>query len=377
MPDVVSAPASSTGVRTCCAALLALALAACGAGNDTGGPAGGQPAAVVTTTTVSVQPFNDRIRALGTVKARESVEVTAKVSEVVERVHFESGDVVAAGAPLVTLSGQQQHAALAAARATADEADRMLKRQQELAAQQLIARATLDTQRAVRDSALAQMRQIEANLADRVVRAPFAGVLGLRQVSPGALITPGTVIATLDDLSSVYVDFPVPEAHLANVAEGQYITGTSTAWRGLAFEGKVSNVGSRVDPSSRAFSVRADFDNPERLLRPGMLMQIELERAEREALLVPEISVVQVGRESFVYRVRPDSTVEQVVVGIGSRAGGMAEIVGGIVPGDRIVVDGTGKLRDGVAIVEADPRTPAGDTSELGGTGVVDEAGGD
>src|SRR5690606_40928201 len=107
--------------------------------------------------------------------------------------HFESGDVVAAGAPLVTLSGQQQHAALAAARATADEADRMLKRQQELAAQQLIARATLDTQRAVRDSALAQMRQIEANLADRVVRAPFNGVLGVPQVSPGAPVTAGTV----------------------------------------------------------------------------------------------------------------------------------------------------------------------------------------
>ncbi len=350
MPHAVPTPRFAR--KACCAALLTLALAACSAGE--GGPGGGgAPAAVVTTTTVAMRPFNDRIRALGTVQARESVEVTAKVSEVVERVHFESGDVVAAGAPLVTLSGQQQQAALAAARATADEADRMLKRQQELAAQQLIASATLDTQRATRDSALAQVRQIQANLADRTIRAPFGGVLGVRQVSPGALITPGTVIATLDDLSSVYVDFPVPEAQLANVAVGQRITGTSTAWRGRGFEGVVSNVGSRVDPASRAFSVRADFANPERLLRPGMLLEIELERAERQALLVPEIAVVQVGRDTFVYRVRPDDTVEQVTVAIGSRVAGQAEVTAGLAEGDRIVVDGTGKLRPGGSIVEA------------------------
>ena len=366
------APIFRSGPKACCAILLALALVACGAGGGAESQGAGPPAVVVTTAVVSTQPFNDRIRALGTVKAREAVEVTAKVSETVDRVHFESGDVVAAGAPLVTLSGEQQQAALAAARATAEEADRMLKRQQELAAQQLIARATLDTQRATRDSALAQVRQIQANLSDRVVRAPFAGVLGVRQVSPGALITPGTVIATLDDLSSVYVDFPVPEAHLSHVASGQRITGTSTAWRGRGFEGVVSNVGSRVDATSRAFSVRADFENPEHLLRPGMLMQIELERTEREALLIPEIAVVQVGRESFVYRVRPDATVEQVAVMIGSRAGGMAEIVSGLEPGERIVVDGTGKLRDGSAIVEAGRgEVDAGevDTSETGGSG--------
>lgn len=351
------APAFRTAGRAGLAALLALALAACSGGDAAGGP-GGPPPAMVTTTTVAIQPFNDRIRALGTVKARESVEVTAKVSETVERVHFESGDVVEAGAPLVTLSGRQQEAALAAARAAAEEAERMFRRQEGLAAQQLVARATLDAQRALRDSAQAQVRQIEANLADRVIRAPFGGVLGVRQVSPGALITPGTVIATLDDLSTVYVDFPVPEGQLANVAVGQRITGTSSAWRARGFEGVVSNVGSRVDPVSRAFNVRADFDNPERLLRPGMLVQVELERAERDALLVPEIAVVQVGRDSFVYRVRPDDTVEQVVVAIGSRAAGMAEVTAGLEPGDRIVVDGTGKLRDGARIVEAGDGQP-------------------
>ncbi|HEY4530491.1 MAG TPA: efflux RND transporter periplasmic adaptor subunit [Luteimonas sp.] len=372
MPHVV--PPVRPARKAASAMLFALVLAACSAGGEGTGQ-GGMQAAVVTTTTVAVGPFNDRIRALGTVQARESVEVTAKVSEVVERVHFESGDVVAAGAPLVTLSGQQQQAALAAARATAEEADRMLDRQEGLAAQQLIARATLDTQRATRDSARAQVRQIEANLADRTIRAPFGGVLGVRQVSPGALITPGTVIATLDDLSSVYVDFPVPESQLANVAVGQRILGTSTAWRGRGFEGVVSNVGSRVDPNTRAFNVRADFPNPERLLRPGMLVEIELERAERQALLVPEIAIVQVGRESFVYRVRPDDTVEQVTVAIGSRVAGQAEITAGLSEGDRIVVDGTGKLRAGASIVEAG-RGAAGDTGEDAGEAASESTGG-
>ena len=380
MPHAPSRRSGPRGRRAFLPALLAtLALAACGDGGPAGaGGAGGAPAAVVTTATVSVQPFNERIRALGTVKARESVDVTAKVSETVERVHFDSGDVVAAGAPLVTLSGRQQQAALAAARATADEADRMVRRQQELAARQLVARATLDAQRATRDSALAQVRQIEANLQDRVVRAPFAGVLGVRQVSPGALITPGTVIATLDDLSMVHVDFPVPEGQLAHVAVGQRITGTSTAWGARDFEGVVSHVGSRVDPASRAFMVRADFANAEGLLRPGMLLQVSLERGARDALLVPEIAVVQVGRDSFVYRVDGEATARQVAVTIGARAGGMAEVTAGLAPGDRIVVDGTGKLRDGAAIVEAaaGPDAAGDGAADTDGDGDAPAAGG-
>jgi membrane fusion protein (multidrug efflux system) len=339
------------------ASVCAVALAACG-GQDAAPARGAESSVVVTTTSVAVRPFNDRIRALATVKARESVDVTAKVSETVDRVHFESGDDVSAGAPLVTLSGQQQDAALAAARATATEADRLYRRQQELAAQQLIARASLDTQAAMRDSARAQVRQIEANLRDRVIRAPFAGVLGIRQVSAGALVTPGTLIATLDDIARVHVDFPVPEAQLAHVAAGQRVSATSTAWPGRAFEGTVSIVDSRVDPATRAVTVRADFANDARLLRPGMLLQVELERPSRDALLVPEISIVQVGRDSFVYRVKADDTVEQAVIEIGARAAGSAEVIRGLSAGDRIVVDGTGKLRPGLAIREAE-RAPA------------------
>lgn len=333
--------------------LAGLLLSGCGEDQANAGEGGERSATTVTTGRVQQMPWSDTIRALGTVRARESVDVTAKVSETVQRVHFESGDEVAAGAPLVTLSGQQQQAALAAAQATAEEADRLYRRQSELAAQQLVARASLDAQRATRDATRAQVAQIQANLRDRVIRAPFAGVLGIRQVSPGALVTPGTVVASLDDIARVYVDFPVPETELAKLGVGQRLTGSTSAWPGKTFNGLVSTIDARVDAGTRAVTVRGDFPNPSRELRAGMLVQVVLERPERPALVVPEIAIVQVGRDSFVYRVKPDDTVEQVKVEIGGRNEGRAEITAGLKQGERIVVDGTGKLRPGMLVAEA------------------------
>lgn len=339
-----------------------LALAACGgdkasSGGPGGGPGGGQGGGdrPVQVTTARLQPesFAERISAIGTVKARESVTITAKVSELVQQVHFDSGDEVRAGAPLITLSDRQQQAALAEAQASADEAERLYRRQSELAAQQLIARSQLDNQRATRDAAKARVAQIRAQLADRVIRAPFSGVLGLRQVSTGALVTPGVAIATLDDLARVYVDFPLPEAQLSMAAPGRAIRGTAAAWPQREFTGAIAIIDARIDPATRAVMVRADLPNPERLLRPGMLVNVELPGATREALLVPEIAVVQVGRESFLYRVKDDGSVERVDVVIGARSGGKAEVMEGAKAGDRIVVDGTGKLRPGAKIVEA------------------------
>ena len=341
-----------------CASVLLAGLAACG--QEEAPAAGQQRPVTVTAATVRMQPWSDTVQALGTVKGRESVTVTAKVSETVQRVHFDSGDAVTAGAPLVTLSGQAQQAGLAEAQASANEAQKLYQRQSELASQQLIARSALDSQRATRDAANARVRQIRAQLGDRTIRAPFAGVLGLRQVSPGSLVTPGTVIATLDDIARVYVDFPVPESMLANVAAGQSLTGNSVAYPGRSFEGNVSTVDSRIDPATRAVTVRGDFANPDGALRPGMLMQVSLHRPERQALLVPEISVVQVGNSTFVYRLMADGSAERADIKIGARRDGLAEVTSGLKPGERIVVDGTGKLRPGSkVVVEGDAKPGA------------------
>lgn len=345
--------------RPACLLVALVSIVACGKKEaEARGQGGGDRPIPVTTQVVRQQPWSDTILALGTAKARESVTVTAKVSETVQRVHFDSGDIVARGAPLITLSGQRQQASLAEAQAAADEANRLFRRQSELAEQQLIARASLDTQRATRDVALARVAQVRAEIGDRTLRAPFAGVLGMRQVSPGSLVTPGTAIATLDDVSRVYVDFPVPEAQLANLATGQALNAHSAAYPDRNFDGLVSTVDARVDASTRAVTVRGDFPNPDGALRPGMLLEVQLSRPERQALVVPEIALVQVGRDTFVYRVKADGSVEQAKVEIGGRTAGKVEVTGGVNAGDKIVVDGTGKLRDGAKVVEGAAAAP-------------------
>ena len=336
--------------------LLGALLTACGKDEAAkpGGPGGrgGGPVPVVVET-VAAQEWTDALRALGTVHAREAVTITAKVSETVQQVHFESGQQVARGAPLVTLSGQQQQAALASAEAALGEAEQLFLRLQQLVEQQLIARAALDAQRATRDAARAQVAQVRANLSDRVIRAPFAGVLGIRQVSPGALVTPGTPIATLDDVSRVFVDFPVPETELADVGPGQALVGRVATYGERSFDGTVATVSTRLDSASRAATVRGDFPNADGALKPGMLVEVSLSRGTRQALVVPEIAVQQIGSETFVWRVKSDDTVEKANVEVGGRVPGKVMLKAGVEAGQRIVTAGMGKLQAGATVAAA------------------------
>ncbi len=312
-----------------------------------------QEAAVVTTTRVAPVEWTDRIEALGTARANESVTITAKVNETVVRVNFDSGDVVEAGQVLVDLSGRIELAELEEARVNLREADQQYRRQQQLAAERLIPASQLDTQRAARDSAQARLDAIRARLADRIITAPFNGVLGLRQVSPGTVLRPGDPIATLDDISIVKLDFSVPEAFLSSLRPGQEVRARSVAWPDAVFVGLVRSLDSRVDPITRAVVVRAEIDNADHRLRPGMLLTVEVNQAPRRTLALPELSLVQVGRQAFVFKVDEDMSVRQVAVRIGARRPGEVEILEGLVAGDRVVVEGTVKLREGSLVVEA------------------------
>jgi membrane fusion protein (multidrug efflux system) len=347
----------------------ALALSACGQRAAPGAGAGaagqGRPVAVVTTT-VATRPWVDAIEALGTTKANESVTLTAKVTETVDRVAFDDGDFAEAGQVLVDLSGRAEVASLEEARAAFKEAQQQYDRQSGLVQQGTIARSQLDTQVALRDAARARMEAIRARLADRVITAPFSGVLGFRQVSPGTLVTPGTVITTIDDVSTIKLDFSVPETFLAALEPEQEIGATSVAFPGRAFRGAVSSIDSRVDPVTRAVIVRAMIPNPDNALRPGMLLSVRLNQRPRDALAIPELALVQVGADSFVYRVMDDSTIEQARVVTGARRRGEVEVVEGLAAGDRIVVEGTVKLRPGAKVVPvaAADAQPAATASE-------------
>ena len=313
------------------------------------------PATIVVMSKVAPVEWRDTIEALGTARANESVTLTAKVSETVRKVGFDSGDVVRAGDVIVDLSSGAQLAGLEEARAAYQEAERQLARGQELAQKQLISASLLDTQRSTRDAAKARMDVVRASLSDRVITAPFDGILGLRRVSPGSLVTPGTPIATLDDISVIKLDFTVPERYLAVLSKGQDVAAHSDTYPDRDFAGKVASVDSRVDPVTRSVTVRAELPNPDRLLRPGMLLSVRLYQAPRMTIVVPEIAVIQVGTDAFVYRVAEDQTASRVKVALGARRRGEVEIASGLSAGDTIVTEGAVKLRDGARVASAPP----------------------
>jgi membrane fusion protein, multidrug efflux system len=350
--------------------LASLLLFAAGCGSDVPPAAGGgngPRATPVITAEVRQQQWSDTIEALGTARANESLTLSAKVSETVERVNFEDGDLATEGMVLVDLSGRAEVASLEEAQAAYTEALQQFERLNELVGQGTVARSALDSAIATRDAARARMNAIRARLSDRVITAPFAGLLGFRQVSPGTLVTPGTAIATLDDISVIKLDFSVPETFLAALAPGQRIEARSAAWAGQVFEGVVSTLDSRVDPVTRAIVVRAEIPNKDAKLRPGMLLTVSLQQAPRPLLAVPELALVQVGTTQSVFRLADDGSVEQVTVRSGSRRRGEVEIVEGLAAGDRIVVEGVGKLRPGMRVADVGPDAAAPQAASDGG----------
>jgi membrane fusion protein (multidrug efflux system) len=332
-----------------------IALAACSRSTAPSAPGNAPAAITVTTATIAPTAWVDVIEAVGTSKAREAVTLTAKITETVRKVNFTDGQRVAAGDVLVELTSGQQVAGLAEAQATARDAERLMTRNQDLVRQGTVSRQVFDTAQATHDSTRARVALLRAQLSDRVVTAPFAGVLGLRQVSAGSLVTPGTVITTLDDIDVVNVDFALPERHLAAVASGQVITAHSDAYPGRDFAGKVVSLDSRIDPVTRAFQVRAEVPNADQALRAGMLLNVDVLRPERNVIAVPEIAIVQVGRDSFVFQVGADDVAKRIPVTLGTRRRGEVEVTEGLDAGARIVIDGTVKLRDGVKVSEAAP----------------------
>lgn len=329
--------------------LMALALTACN--KDTAGPT----ARAGTPLPVLVQPVTrsdwvDRIQALGTARASESVTLTAKTAETVSRVNFSDGQTVAAGDVLVELTDRTEVAQLKEAQAAFVESEKQYERLRGLVKQGTVTQSQVDQQLAARDSARARTEAIRVRLSDRVVTAPFAGVLGFRMVSPGTLVQPGTVITTLDDTRVIKVDFSIPETFLAAVVVGQRIEAKSSAYPDRTFEGIVTSLDSRVDPVSRAIMVRAEIPNPERLLKPGMLLGVDLLNRPRVSLTVPEISLSALRERAFVYRVGDDMTAHEVEVRIGARRSGEVEILDGLSAGDLVVTDGLVRMRDGARV---------------------------
>ncbi len=321
---------------------------------------------------VSPRTFADRTEAIGTVSANESVTVTPGVTERVSRVLFEDGEHVEPGQVLVELEHTEESAAVEEARIDVEEQSRQLERVKSLHRQNLVSQEDLDLAQGYLDAASARLQAAEARLKDRIIVAPFAGVLGIRRVSPGGLVSPGSEITTLDDLSVVKVDFTVPEASLAELAVGQSVQARCAPWPDDIFRGSVTSIDSRVDPTTRAVAVQARIPNPKGRLRGGMLMTVDLTCCEREALGVPERALLSYADKQYVYVVRDDNTAVQREIELGTRNVGWVEVVDGLEPGEVVVVDGLLNLRDGARVrvesTEATGEPPAG-LPEQGGEG--------
>jgi membrane fusion protein (multidrug efflux system) len=322
-----------------------------GAGGAPGAGAGraSQMPVGVVAVPVRAEKISFEIEALGTTHANESVDITSKVVNQVTAVRFDEGQQVSRGQVLVELDSAQVRADLAAAEAALAESRSQYDRSRELYTTKVLSDSQIEQIEAAYKANDARVASARARVNDTVIRAPFAGRVGLRRVSVGSLISPGTVITTLDDTSTVKLDFTIPETFLSAVHPGLDITAHSVAYPDTRFAGKVGSVDSRVDPATRSVTVRALIPNRQGLLKPGMFLTVRLSRGAVDALLVPEQALVPEQGDMYVFVVS-DGTAAKRKVRIGQRRVGDVQVVEGLAAGDMVVTEGTQKLRDGASV---------------------------
>jgi membrane fusion protein, multidrug efflux system len=340
----------------------ASASAPAGAGARTTSSAAGRPApgsgpvVPVVVRESRVERLLLQVEALGTARANESIDVTSKTSNLVTAVRFAEGQQVRKGDVLVELDGAQARADLAVAQAALTESAAQVKRSRELYQTKVLSDQQIEQIEATHAANQARVASARARVSDTVIRAPFGGRVGLRRVSVGSLVEPGTVITTLDDTGTIKLDFTVPETVVASMKPGLDVQATSVAYPGQAFAGRVASVDSRVDPQTRSVTVRAALPNERGLLKPGMFLTVKLVRGEADVLVVPEESLVPEQGDVYVYVVR-DGAASKRKVQTGQRQVGTVQVTAGLEPGEYVVTEGTQKLRDGasVEVVEGGP----------------------
>jgi membrane fusion protein (multidrug efflux system) len=299
--------------------------------------------------------FVDRIEAVGTAVANEQVTLASPVTERIVRLNFDDGSFVRAGQVIAVLQQGQETAQLAEIQARARQAEQQLARVTQLKNRGFATRADYDVQIAAAAAARAQAQQVRAQVGDRVITAPFAGWVSLRNISAGAVVSQGTPIATISDVSTIKLDFPVPETMLAVIRPGQAIEAVSAAWPDQPFRGVIHTIDPVVDPNTRAVTARARIPNPDRRLRPGMMLNVHIENAPRMSLSVPELAVVGEGERRFVFLLGEGNRARRTEVRTGLRAGGRVEILAGLQPGQRVITEGVVKVADGMTVSTGGP----------------------
>lgn len=323
------------------------------ADKESKGAGGGGRATNVSQTTVGERPFTDRIEVLGAAKGRQSVTITSNTAELITAVHFGDGQAVSRGQVLVTLKADQEDAGISEAKARLAQAERDYNRWRTLADKGIAPRATAEQSLAALEAARAAVGSAQAQKLDRVIRAPFSGRVGISDVAPGTLISPGTPIVSLDDVSVIRVDFSVPDRYLSTLRVGLPIIARPDALPGESFQGRIAQIDTRIDPATRAIKARAEFPNAGGRLKPGMLVKVAIDQGVRQSVAVPEAAIQFEGTQASVFLIAkgPKGQVaRRTNVETGLNQNGFVEIRSGLKAGDRIVADGLNRVQDGAPV---------------------------
>lgn len=313
-------------------------------------PAGPPPGLPVEGVEVRVAPAHRELTAVGTLHANEAVVIATEIAGKVSELAINEGQRVRAGQVLVRLDPSVLQAERDRAAASLGLSEANIRRAEVLLKDQAISERERDEAYAQWRLDEANLRLAEAQLAKTVIRAPFAGLLGLRRVSVGAYLNPGEAIVTLDDIDPIKVDFRVPEGFSESIKTGQSLALSVDAVPERAFSGEVYAIDPQVDVNGRSLLVRARVANAEAVLRPGMFARVNLVLEERHAaLMIPEEALVPEGTRQLVYRVI-GGLVDVVEVELGLRRDGLVEILRGLEQGDTVITAGQIKVRHGMPV---------------------------
>jgi membrane fusion protein, multidrug efflux system len=312
----------------------------------------------VSTATAAKSAWQSQIRAIGTLRAVRGADLSAQASGVVDSIEFDSGNDVPAGKVLLKLRPNDDFAKLDQLEAAAELAAQTLKRDQEQFAAQAVSQAVIDTDVSTLKAARAQVIAQRALIDEKIVKAPFAGRLGIRQIDLGQYLAAGTTVVTLQALDPILIDFYVPQQALKDVRSGQGVTANVDTFPGVAFAGVIESINSKVDPASRNVQIRASFKNADHRLFPGMFASVAIDAgAVTSAVTLPQTAITYNPYGNTVFVVehgtsggKPRDTVQQRFVKLGETRGDQVAVLSGIAPGDVVVSAGQMKLRNGTAI---------------------------
>jgi membrane fusion protein, multidrug efflux system len=317
------------------------------------------PPEAVTTITAAQEQWSSTINAIGTVAAVRGVTVSADLPGIVDQILFESGDAVREGQVLAILDTRQEQAQMAAAEAQRVLARLNFNRMQELLDQQVISKAEYDSATAQSRQSEARVGEIRASIERKTIRAPFSGVLGIRQINRGQYLAGGDPVVPLQSLNPIYVNFGVPQQAIGQVRVGRSVRITTESVNNLALEARVTAIDSVVDQTTRNVQVQATLANPAGKLQPGMFVQTELLVGANQpviALPASAISYAPYGDSVFVVAEMKDDKghayrgVRQQFVKLGPARGDQVAVVSGVMAGEEVVTSGVFKLRNGAAV---------------------------